>query len=514
MVAPRTNTRRRRFIRRSAAAIIVAALAGAAAIGIRSVQPDDQVASPAAAVLKTATVETGHLAGNEQVDGSVVLSATTTVRHRIEGQLASTSAASNSSAASTAPDGGAATAGPATALVTESLVEPCPIAPTPSTTTTLDPADPTSTTTTIVDPSSTTSTTAATPIDDSTTSTTMPPAVDCPDASSTTVVDDTGTTLPAESEPSVPADDPTVRTAPQTGGGANPSSGATAASTPSTGSTRTTQKVTSVTGAGATVQPGDVLYTVDGDPVVLLIGSLPAWRTLSEDVDDGADVMQLEYSLVALGYSAADGVTVDAHWDATTTEMVEAWQTGMGQEPTGSIALGTVVFLPAAASVSSVTASVGDDVGEGDTILTLAAPTQQVVIDVPAELQPFVTNGLEVDLDGSTGTVSLLRTVQRDGAVVVQAVITPAAELTDRVSGSTISVGISTSTADGSSSGDVLLVPVEALASRLDGSYTVQVDHGDGSSSWIEVTLVGVDGGTVAIRSDDLAAGASVLLPV
>src|SRR3954471_6583886 len=48
---------------------------------------------------------------------------------------------------------------------------------------------------------------------------------------------------------------------------------------------------------------GDVLYRVDENPVLLLCGTVPAYRTLhSRDV--GEDVRQLNQNLHALGYDA------------------------------------------------------------------------------------------------------------------------------------------------------------------------------------------------------------------
>ena len=66
---------------------------------------------------------------------------------------------------------------------------------------------------------------------------------------------------------------------------------------------------TALPSAGQVITQGQVLYQVNGSPVVLLRGSTPAYRTLSEgtyasDVT-GADVAELNADLVALGY--ADG---------------------------------------------------------------------------------------------------------------------------------------------------------------------------------------------------------------
>ena len=53
---------------------------------------------------------------------------------------------------------------------------------------------------------------------------------------------------------------------------------------------------------GQVIGRGGVLYRVDGKPVVLLYGSVPAWRELKEGMT-GKDVRQLNANLAALGYS-------------------------------------------------------------------------------------------------------------------------------------------------------------------------------------------------------------------
>jgi hypothetical protein len=55
-------------------------------------------------------------------------------------------------------------------------------------------------------------------------------------------------------------------------------------------------------------QPGDVirpdhrLLSLDGSPVVLMNGSVPMYRPLSEGVADGPDLRELNADLAALGY--------------------------------------------------------------------------------------------------------------------------------------------------------------------------------------------------------------------
>jgi peptidoglycan hydrolase-like protein with peptidoglycan-binding domain len=107
---------------------------------------------------------------------------------------------------------------------------------------------------------------------------------------------------------------------------------------------------------GQVIRPGQVLFRVDGEPVVLMNGTLPAYRTLKTGIDDGGDVRQLERGLRALGY---DPGTVDRTYTATTAAAVRAWQDDHGLEETGEVELGRVAFLPGARRVSAVKAAVG-----------------------------------------------------------------------------------------------------------------------------------------------------------
>lgn len=252
-----------------------------------------------------------------------------------------------------------------------------------------------------------------------------------------------------------------------------------------------------------------MLYTVDGEPVVALDGNLPAWRSLSTSSANGADIAQLEAALVALGYDPSGNVTVDNHFDSATRTMVKAWQQGLGTDQTGKVTLGSIVFLPSATSVTAVEQGVGDSVGEGDAVLQLAAPTQDVVIDVPDGDEALVVPGLSVTIGDVQGTVTQLRSAEADGAVVVEAVITPATAIDGATNGSTVKVTLTLENATG-----VLLVPTEALVSRLDGTYAVQVEATDETATWLTVEIVGTSGANVAIRANGLTEGTLVLLPV
>lgn len=92
-------------------------------------------------------------------------------------------------------------------------------------------------------------------------------------------------------------------------------------------------------GRGDEVHAGDVLYRVDERPVVVLEGSVPAFRALSVGVE-GADVKQLTRFLVAKHYLAS----ATSKYTAAVERAVRAWQRRLGTEETGSVRRGDVVF--------------------------------------------------------------------------------------------------------------------------------------------------------------------------
>jgi peptidoglycan hydrolase-like protein with peptidoglycan-binding domain len=259
---------------------------------------------------------------------------------------------------------------------------------------------------------------------------------------------------------------------------------------------------------GTNVALGDLLYSVNGHPVVALSGRLPAWRTITIGIDDGADVQQLEQSLVSLGYDTDSTVTIDGHFDAATTKMVNRWQAGLGAEQTGDVALGSVVFLATGATVTAQKTSIGAAVSDGSKILALSGTSQQVIIDVPEADRAAVLPGLAVDIDGIVGTVTLLRSAVESTVVVVQAVIAPSAPL-DIADGTAVKVRVTLMNATG-----VLIVPADALVSRLDGTYAVQTSESPGAGRFVTVQVVAVSGGDVGVRGDGLEAGATVFVPV
>jgi hypothetical protein len=129
-------------------------------------------------------------------------------------------------------------------------------------------------------------------------------------------------------------------------------------SDPQTVYNRLSGTITWLPGVGQLIKPGGALYDVNGEPVILMNGSTPAYRTLSASDDSGSDVLQLNRNLVEMGFNA-DGITVDDVWQPGTTLGVELLQESLGEAETGSLPLGQIVFLPGVQLVSAVDGTVG-----------------------------------------------------------------------------------------------------------------------------------------------------------
>ena len=152
---------------------------------------------------------------------------------------------------------------------------------------------------------------------------------------------------------------------------------------------------------GDTVNCGDVLYRVDDHPVLLLCGTVPAYRDLHTG-DVGEDVRQLNQNLSKLGYAAAAGVDIDPDDNAFTLKTeraLRALQQDKGFDVTGEldVAVGNIVSTvsatgsvaaPAQAKLNfksggllaQLLVNVGDQVAEGQPLAKLDDTDLQVAL--------------------------------------------------------------------------------------------------------------------------------------
>ncbi len=270
--------------------------------------------------------------------------------------------------------------------------------------------------------------------------------------------------------------------------------------------------VTDIAAVGSKVERGHALYSVNGSPVFLFYGSLPAWRDIGPDVSDDRDVTQLEENLKALRFNPGP---VDKKFTSATESAVRAWQESVGFPQTGRVGLGRVVFAPAALTVEEQLKTVGAPVADGDEIMS-ALSSQKVV-----------TVGLNDESDLVAGDVVDIVLTGRKVPARVISVDTPDTEGTVRVGAATVATVVSDEAGalaghkDGAdadielfeeSHKNVLAVPITALIARKGGGYAVEVDRGAGRTELVTVTP-GLYSAELAEVRGDLKEGDRVVVP-
>jgi peptidoglycan hydrolase-like protein with peptidoglycan-binding domain len=278
--------------------------------------------------------------------------------------------------------------------------------------------------------------------------------------------------------------------------------------------------VTGLAGAGATVGRGEVLYRLDDHPVVLMYGSVPAYRPLSPGTE-GPDVAQLEKNLAKLGYT---GFTVDDEYTYATADAVEAWQEDLGLPETGVVDLGRVVFAPGELRVGAHEVAVGDVVTPGQAVYAWTGTERVVAAQLDVSDERLAEDGtpVTVTLPGGTevpgevtGVETVIETSESDAPgeegepetvlEVTVSVEDPAAlEDFDQAS---VEVAFTASERE-----DVLTVPVAALLALREGGYGVEVIEA-GSSRIVAVETGLFAGGRVEVTGEGLTEGMTVGMP-
>ena len=281
---------------------------------------------------------------------------------------------------------------------------------------------------------------------------------------------------------------------------------------------------TAMPAPGAVFTRGQILYRVNGRPVVLLYGD-PSWRQLSVGVTDGSDIGVLQANLAALGF--ATGLRFTAHYDWITAIAVRRWQASLGVAQTGIVNLADAVAMPGAIRVTTVHQTIGMPAQPGAPIMDATSTQHAVLLLLDVAQESLVKVGAPVVValpDGKTtapGTVSGIGTVatepsnQNGGSNngPPPATVTVTIALTDPSSGGSldqapVTVGIVYDVHKG-----VLAVPVMALLAQPAGQYAVEVV--DGSERRLVTVTTGLfdDRGLVEVSSPNLHEGTSVEVP-
>lgn len=297
---------------------------------------------------------------------------------------------------------------------------------------------------------------------------------------------------------------------------------------------------TALPAAGRVVVQGQPLYSVSLTPVVLLYGSTPASRTLSEGLS-GADVQQLNGDLVSLGDASKTDLDPSSDYFSTATAAgVEKLQSNLGITQTGSLTLGQVVFLPTAARVTSISATLGAPAQPGATVVQATSTTRAVIAQLDADQQSEVSAGDKVTItlpsnqttpgvvskvgtvattpssggsssSGSSGSGSSGSSSGSGGTPTIEVDIAPSdPAATGALDQAPVTVTITTATVN-----DALVVPVDALLALSAGRFAVEVVGVAGVHRLVPVTLGLFDDadGLVQVTASLLSAGDRVVVP-
>jgi uncharacterized protein YwbE len=324
--------------------------------------------------------------------------------------------------------------------------------------------------------------------------------------------------------------------------------------------------------AGSTVVNGEVLAEIDGAPMFVLTGSVPAWRDLAAG-DTGPDVAELQAALAALGYG--DGGDTAGSFGVGTQDAVTAFYahigypvpTAAGQSAGGQSAgaaggpqvpQGDVVFLP---SLPSTVIAVDGVVGQqaGSPFLTLSARGELALTgELPPAYASQLKTGLKVKVQdqatglSATGTVAAVGTATQTlptgttvniggsgspgssgssgssgnsgssgqsagsggssgSSLFVPVTVRPSAPLPAALNGQNVLVTVLT----GQTEGAVLTVPVAAIVTTAAGDSFVTVVAAGGRQTRVPVTPGMSDNGYVqvtAVSAGTLTAGDNVVV--
>jgi peptidoglycan hydrolase-like protein with peptidoglycan-binding domain len=275
--------------------------------------------------------------------------------------------------------------------------------------------------------------------------------------------------------------------------------------------------ITAVVAEGEVMTQGYELFRVDDQPVILLYGEVPAYRTMSLGVQPGNDVIQLELALLELGHDRDGRVVVDGVFDEATEAAVISWQTATGARTDGVVELGEVVFLPESIRVATVTKSSGDPARDGDVVLVTSSNDTFVTVELSTDDQDLVEVGDSVSVelpDGTdvSATVTEIGTVaqaRQDGSTYF--------EMTVTLDDAAAAIGLDEAPVDvavvSDSVSQVFVVPVTALVALSEGGYAVEVETADGATRLVAVETGLFADGSVEVTASELEAGLLVVVP-
>src|SRR5438132_502231 len=285
---------------------------------------------------------------------------------------------------------------------------------------------------------------------------------------------------------------------------------------------RTGGTYTELPSAGDKVECGGVLYRVNNHPVLLLCGPLPAYRSLSEG-ESGPDVAALNANLVHLGYATRTQLDPSSHsFSSATAAALKKLQSKLGEDQTGSLALGQAVFLPESVRIARVTGELGGSAQPGMQVAQATSDTLEVEVNLDPSQQREVKKGDRAqitlpDNTSATGTVDRLGRVAQvptgqdntAGATIPAYISLDHPQQAHALDQAPVQVAITTKGVV-----NALNVPVTAIVGRSGGGFAVEVVGTNGRRELVAVKLGLFDSaGRVQVIEGDLHEGEQVVVP-
>jgi peptidoglycan hydrolase-like protein with peptidoglycan-binding domain len=289
---------------------------------------------------------------------------------------------------------------------------------------------------------------------------------------------------------------------------------------------------------GRRVRPGQVIAEIDGRPVLLLRGQLPAYRDLREG-DTGPDVGQLQAALTGLGYSDFDPAGYFGPGTALALQLLyqhlgypaplyrppasksrRSARTARPAQP--YLPMGEVSYISAASAlVVAVTAKTGTTVTAGQVILRLATGHPYVTAMLSARQAALVRTGGAAQIASDAPPLT-------DAGVISKISVTPAyaapgagqagypVSVTTRrplpqdLIGTTVGLTLWSAVTNG----PVLTVPLAAIfAGRHGGPACVVLVAGNGRRHRVAVVTGPMAAGFVTVQPVIQPAGTGTLQP-
>ena len=276
---------------------------------------------------------------------------------------------------------------------------------------------------------------------------------------------------------------------------------------------------------GDEVDCGGVLYRVDDTPVLLLCGTVPAYRRLRVG-DAGEDVRQLNRNLHRLGYDADAGGRLERGDDAfsvRTGQALEALQRDRGSAVTGTLGPAGAVFMPGPVRIARVSGELGAAARPGAPVAQATSDVLEVQVSLDPSQRDAVrkTDRARITLPDNTsvtGTVARIGDVAQapagqnggSGEATIPAYIRlDHPGRARRFDQSPVQVEIVTRGVD-----RALSVPVTAIVGRSGDGFAVEVVADGGRRRLVAVRLGLVDSTAGRVQVDGaLREGDAVVVP-